>query len=76
LRLEIQGHTDNIGGPDFNQALSERRAAAVYNAIIERGIEESRLRYVGFGMSQPVAPNDSEENRAKNRRTNFVVLAK
>ena len=76
LRLEIQGHTDNIGGIDYNQTLSENRAAAVYNAIIASGIDESRLRYKGFGMSQPVAPNDSEENRAKNRRTNFVVLAK
>jgi outer membrane protein OmpA-like peptidoglycan-associated protein len=76
LRLEIQGHTDNIGGPDFNQVLSERRATAVFDAIISKGIEQSRLRWIGFGMSMPVAQNDTEENRAKNRRTNFVVLAK
>ena len=76
LRLEIQGHTDNIGGIDFNQVLSDKRALAVYEAIISKGISEDRLRYKGFGMSHPVAPNDSEENRAKNRRTNFVVLAK
>ncbi|MCL2040231.1 MAG: OmpA family protein [Bacteroidetes bacterium] len=76
LRLEIQGHTDNIGGVDFNQELSEKRAFAVYEAIISKGISEDRLRYKGFGLSQPVATNDTEENRAKNRRTNFVVLAK
>jgi outer membrane protein OmpA-like peptidoglycan-associated protein len=76
LRLEIQGHTDNVGGIDYNQTLSENRAIAVYNAIVLRGIDESRLRYIGFGMSKPIAPNDSEENRAKNRRTNFIVLAK
>jgi len=76
LRLEIQGHTDNVGGTAYNQTLSEKRAAAVYNAIVSRGIEESRLRYIGFGMSRPIAQNDTEENRAKNRRTNFVVLAK
>ena len=76
LRLEIQGHTDNIGGVEFNQILSERRAEAVYNAIVSRGIDGDRLRYVGFGLSRPVAPNDTDENRALNRRTNFVVLAK
>jgi len=76
LRLEIQGHTDNVGTVDYNQRLSENRADAVYSALIQRGVDASRLRYVGFGMSRPVAPNDSEANRAKNRRTNFVVLAK
>ena len=76
LRLEIQGHTDNIGGEEFNQNLSDARAKAVMREIIKRGIEEKRLRARGFGMSQPVAPNDSERNRALNRRTQFVVLAK
>ncbi len=76
LRLEIQGHTDNIGGEEFNQNLSDARAKAVMREMIKRGIEEKRLRARGFGMSQPVAPNDSERNRALNRRTQFVVLAK
>jgi outer membrane protein OmpA-like peptidoglycan-associated protein len=76
LRLEIQGHTDNVGTVEYNQKLSENRANAVFSALINRGVDESRLRFVGFGMSKPVATNDSEENRAKNRRTNFVVLAK
>jgi outer membrane protein OmpA-like peptidoglycan-associated protein len=76
LRLEIQGHTDNVGTLDYNQKLSENRANAVYSALIQRGVDEGRLRYVGFGMSRPVSTNDTEENRAKNRRTNFVILAK
>jgi outer membrane protein OmpA-like peptidoglycan-associated protein/Mg-chelatase subunit ChlD len=76
LRLEIQGHTDNIGGEEFNQNLSDARAKSVMREMIKRGIEEKRLRARGFGMSQPVAPNDSERNRALNRRTQFVVLAK
>lgn len=76
LRLEIQGHTDNIGTIEYNQGLSERRAKAVYDALIQRGVEPKRLRWRGFGMSQPVAPNDTEEGRSLNRRTQFVILAK
>lgn len=76
IRLEIQGHTDNIGGEEFNQDLSERRAKAVMDALIRKGIEDRRLRYRGFGLSQPVAPNDTEEGRAQNRRTMFKVTAK
>jgi len=76
LRLEIQGHTDNIGTVEYNQTLSERRAKAVYDALVQRGVDPKRLRWRGFGMSQPVAPNDTEEGRAQNRRTQFVILAK
>lgn len=76
LRLEIQGHTDNLGAIEYNKTLSENRANAVYTALIKRGVDASRLRYIGFGMSKPVAANDTEENRSKNRRTNFVILAK
>ncbi|MFN4818691.1 MAG: OmpA family protein [Ignavibacteria bacterium] len=76
LRLEIQGHTDNIGGEEFNLKLSDARSKSVMQELIKRGIEEKRLRGRGFGMSQPVAPNDTERNRALNRRTQFIVLAK
>ncbi len=77
LRLEVQGHTDNIGTIDYNQDLSERRAKAVYDAIIERGkIDPRRLRYRGFGYSRPRADNDTEEGRMQNRRTMFLILAK
>jgi hypothetical protein len=76
LKLEIQGHTDNVGKIEYNQKLSEARAKAVYDALVSRGIEPNRLRHRGFGMSQPKAPNDTEEGRAANRRTQFLIIAK
>ncbi len=76
LRLEIQGHTDNVGTVEYNQSLSERRAKAVFDALVERGVDSKRLRWRGFGLSHPIAPNDTEEGRAKNRRTQFIILAK
>jgi len=76
IRLEIQGHTDNIGAIEYNQKLSDLRAKAVMDALLKGGINPRRLRSRGFGMSKPIAPNDTEENRAKNRRTEFVITAK
>lgn len=76
LRLEIQGHTDNSGSIEYNQKLSERRAQAVLDAIVSKGINARRLRSRGFGMSKPVATNETEEGRARNRRTEFIILAK
>lgn len=76
LRIEIQGHTDNIGTVEINQMLSENRSAAVKQALVQRGVEPERIRTRGFGMTMPVATNDTEEGRAKNRRTEFVILAK
>lgn len=76
LRFDIHGHTDNIGTIEYNQALSERRAQAVFDALIQRGIEERRLRFRGFGMSKPVASNETEAGRSQNRRTEFIIIAK
>lgn len=76
IKLGVHGHTDNVGGEEFNQRLSEERAEAVVQALVERGINRTRLRPRGFGMIQPVAPNDTEENKQKNRRTEFVILAR
>lgn len=76
VRLGVHGHTDNVGGEEFNQRLSVQRAEAVVEALAGRGIDRSRLRPRGFGMLQPLAPNDVEENRQKNRRTEFVILAR
>jgi outer membrane protein OmpA-like peptidoglycan-associated protein len=76
LKLEIQGHTDNVGTVEYNQNLSEERAYAVMEQIIKRGIDPSRLRSRGFGMSRPIATNETESGRAKNRRTQFVIIAK
>lgn len=76
LRFEIQGHTDNVGTEEYNQKLSERRAEAVYDALIKRGVEPHRLRWRGFGMTRPIESNTTEEGRAKNRRTEFLIIAK
>ena len=76
LKFDIQGHTDNIGGIEYNQALSERRAKSVYDALITGGIEEKRLRWRGFGMSKPLQPNSTEQGRSINRRTEFLIIAK
>jgi len=71
LKVEIQGHTDNIGTPEYNQKLSERRANAVRDYLIGAGIAPSRIKTVGFGMTKPVASNDTAAGRAKNRRVEF-----
>jgi outer membrane protein OmpA-like peptidoglycan-associated protein len=76
LKLEIQGHTDNVGTIEYNQKLSEDRARNVMAEIVKRGIESYRLRNRGFGFMQPVTSNDSPEGRALNRRTMFVVIAR
>lgn len=74
--LEIQGHTDNIGDEDFNMKLSMARAEAVRTGLMARKVSADALRTRAFGFSMPVAPNDSEENRARNRRTVFKILRK
>ena len=75
LAIEIAGHTDNVGDRRLNQALSENRAKIITNYLTRSGIAEKRLRHNGYGSSRPAAPNDSEENKRKNRRVEFVVLA-
>ena len=71
--LKIEGHTDNIGGDQYNQALSERRAAAVKAALVERyQINAARLSTAGFGASRPKESNDTLEGRARNRRVELI----
>ncbi len=72
--VEIQGHTDDIGSEAFNLKLSQKRAEAVRQYLIDHGIEPDRLIAKGYGESKPIVPNDSPENRAKNRRVEFVIL--
>ncbi len=72
----IQGHTDNVGDSKENLKLSEARAKAVYDYLILKRIRQERLEYKGYGSSQPVASNDTEEGRSKNRRTVFVITRK
>ena len=74
LRLEVGGHTDAVGSDQDNQLLSEQRAKAVYDYLVERGIDASRLSYRGYGESQPVADNSTPEGRAKNRRTTLSPI--
>ncbi|MCU0699496.1 MAG: OmpA family protein [Myxococcaceae bacterium] len=70
----IEGHTDNVGPKAFNLDLSKRRAKAVEDYLVGRGIAKERLRSDGFGMERPIVPNDSPINRAKNRRTEFKLV--
>jgi len=72
LKLEIQGHTDNQGSADYNRDLSQRRAETVKTYLTTYGTDASRLAAKGYGLSQPVASNDTEEGRAKNRRVELV----
>jgi len=74
VRVEIGGHTDNVGSDSFNLGLSENRAKAVVDYIVKNGIEGSRLNYKGYGKSKPVADNNTEEGRSKNRRTECMIV--
>ena len=76
MKIEISGHTDNRGSDEYNKNLSNQRAKAVYNRLIEKGIDASRLTFIGYGEEKPIATNDTEEGRQLNRRTEFKVLAK
>jgi OOP family OmpA-OmpF porin len=71
LGLEIEGHTCNIGKAAYNQKLSERRAKSVESYFVEKGVSKDRLSTVGYGFTRPAASNDTEEDRAKNRRVEF-----
>jgi outer membrane protein OmpA-like peptidoglycan-associated protein len=73
LTLQIEGHTDSVGGDDFNQQLSERRADSVRDFLAEQGVPGSSITARGFGKTQPVASNDTAEGRQRNRRVELVV---
>lgn len=74
VNIEIQGHTDNIGTNDRNLALSKKRAETVEDYLLSKGIEQRRLKSVGFGKSKPLVSNDSEEGRMQNRRVEFLIV--
>lgn len=74
IKLEISGHTDDIGGDDFNMRLSLERAKSVKNELVKMGINSRRLTVKGYGKTKPIMPNDSDENRKRNRRTEFTVV--
>ena len=73
LRIQINGHTDNVGDDRSNFTLSENRARSVLNYLVQKKVPVERLRSKGFGETEPMEPNDTPEGRARNRRTEFVV---
>ncbi len=74
VKAEIIGYTDNIGSKEYNINLSNKRAEQVYNYLVKAGIDQSRLSHEGKGMANPVATNDTEAGRAKNRRTEMKIV--
>ena len=74
LKVELAGHTDDVGNASYNLKLSSDRAEVVRRALIDNGIDETRLTAKGYGATKPIVPNDSEERRAMNRRTEMIVI--
>jgi len=76
MEIEIEGHTDNVGSDPFNLSLSKNRAKAVYDYLISKGIDASRIKSNGYGETKPLATNDNDEGRAQNRRVQFTIVKK
>jgi len=74
LKLTVEGHTDNVGTPAYNQRLSEARAKSVVAALTAQGIDNRRLNAAGYGQTKPIADNGTDEGRAKNRRVELVKV--
>lgn len=74
LKIKINGHTDNVGSDEDNLSLSEARSKAVHDYLIDNGIDAVRLKYQGFGETQPIESNDTEKGRQQNRRTEFILI--
>ena len=73
LRAVVEGHTDSIGGPITNQLISEERARAVVDYLVEVGVDPDRLSTIGYGEERPIASNNTSSGRAQNRRIEFNV---
>ena len=73
-KIEVKGHTDNVGTEEFNMKLSKDRAKAVMDYLINRGVDKNKLTYSYYGMSRPLTTNDTEEGRTMNRRVEFEIL--
>lgn len=74
LKIEIQGHTDNVGNEAHNLKLSQQRAKAVYDFLLARGVPASQISYKGYGSKQPIADNDLLQTRSQNRRTQVLII--
>ncbi len=75
IRIRITGHTDNVGSERYNKKLSEGRAKSVYDEMVNRGIDPSRMEWNGRGSKEPIESNETEEGRAENRRVEFTILS-
>ncbi|BBB68185.1 hypothetical protein UNDYM_3932 [Undibacterium sp. YM2] len=75
IKAEVEGHTDNVGGDDYNLKLSDARAASVRNWLVQHGIDATRLTSKGYGKSRPVADNNTDAGRARNRRVELAKLS-
>ena len=75
VNIEISGFTDNVGDAKSNQLLSENRAKAVYQYLVTNKVTAARLTFKGYGAMQPIAPNNTEEGRSRNRRTEFKIVS-
>jgi outer membrane protein OmpA-like peptidoglycan-associated protein len=73
IGVEVQGHTDDSGTPEYNSRLSAERANAVREALVLNGVEPNRLTARGYGQEKPLVPNTNEANRAKNRRVQLMI---
>ncbi|HPQ21000.1 MAG TPA: OmpA family protein [Saprospiraceae bacterium] len=76
VKLELRGHTDNVGDDDLNMKLSQERADNVYNYLVGKGISDSRLSAKGYGETMPIGSNDTAEGRQENRRTELRIISK
>jgi outer membrane protein OmpA-like peptidoglycan-associated protein len=74
IRVEISGHTDDQGADAYNQQLSQKRAKAVRDYLVGKGVDITRLKEIGYGAKKPLQPNDSEEHRQVNRRIEFRII--
>lgn len=73
LKLDVEGHTDSVGGDEYNQRLSEQRSATVRDYLTQQGMAVSSVTAEGFGETQPVASNDTAKGRQQNRRVELVI---
>ena len=73
-KLQIAGHTDNVGNDQVNLILSKKRAEAVRDYLVSKGVPADRIRTLFFGETQPIASNDTEEGRQKNRRVEMTIV--
>lgn len=73
IKIEISGHTDNLGSKELNKQISTERAKTIYDILVKKGINPNRLRYAGYGSERPIASNSTADGKRKNRRTEFEI---